>query len=66
MYISSVDGRTNGFGKWSQARASEIDKDVRADEGDGEIAADPDLNMGVVVSPDRPHRPWLVPGAGRL
>jgi hypothetical protein len=70
MYISLTDSRIKRFRKWSNAWAPEIDpeidKDVRADEGDGEIIADPDLDKRVRTSPERPHQPWLVPGAGRL
>ena len=55
MYISLTDSRTKRFRKWSDACAPEIDpeidKDVRADEGDGEIVADPDLNKRVTTSP---------------
>lgn len=66
MDISVVDGRNKGLAKWSWVCRPEIDKDVRADEGAREVAADPDLDNGVLTSPERPHRPWLVPGAGRL
>src|SRR5271165_5580861 len=34
----------------------EIDTDVRADEGDGEAAADPDLDNRVMTSPERSHQ----------
>jgi len=60
MYISLTDSNTKGFRKWSDAHTPKIDKDVRAD------AADPDLDNRVMTSPERPHQPWLVPGAGRL
>lgn len=66
MFISSTDGRTKRFRKWSGACAPEIDKDVRVDEGDGEVVADFDLDNRVMTSPERPHQPWLVPGTGRL
>jgi hypothetical protein len=70
MYLSSTDSRTQRFRKWSDACAPEIDpeidKDLRAEEGDGEVVADPDLDKRVTISPERPHQPWLVPGAGRL
>jgi hypothetical protein len=66
MFISSTDGRTKRFRKWSGACAPEIDKDVRVDAGDGEVVADPDLDNRVMTSLERPHQPWLVPGAGRL
>jgi hypothetical protein len=62
MYISLTDSGTKGFTKWSDAHTPkiDIDKDVRAD------AADPDLDNRVMTFPERPHQPWLVPGAGRL
>ena len=65
MYTSVVGGGTKGFENWSEACASGIDEDGRADEGDGKIAVAPDLDHRV-ISPERPHWPWLVPGAGRL
>ena len=70
MYISLTDSRTKRFRKWSDACAPEfdpeIDMDIRADGGDAEVLADPDLDKRVTTSPERPHQPWLVPGAGRL
>jgi hypothetical protein len=66
MYVSLADGCTKGFGTSSDACAPEIDRDVRADESDGEVASNPDRDNRVMTSPERPHRPWLVPGAGRL
>ena len=61
MYIFRTEGRTNGF-----EEAREAYQDVRAYKGDGEAAADPDPDNSAVITPERPHRPWLVPGAGRL
>lgn len=74
MQTSLKDSCTKGFMKWSEACQPEIDridKDARANEDDGEVAADPDLNNWeldnrVVTLSERPHRPWLVPGVGRL
>ncbi|MGB9650096.1 MAG: hypothetical protein WCB44_34050 [Stellaceae bacterium] len=76
MYISLKESCTKGFRKWSdvyqpeinkpEINKPEINKDVRADQGDREVDADPDLNNRVMSSADRPHRPWLVPGAGTL
>jgi hypothetical protein len=59
MYISLKESCTKGFRK-------RIDKAPRADEGDREVHADPDLDNRAMSSADRPHRPWLVPGAGTL
>jgi len=43
MYISLGDSRTKGFKKWSDAHQPEIKNDVRAGEGYGVVATDPDL-----------------------
>ena len=40
MDISVVDGCNKDLATWSWVCPPEIDKDVRADEGDGEIAAE--------------------------
>lgn len=67
MYISPNDSGAKGFKKWSSdAHQREINKDVRAGGGDEVLATDPDLDNRVMTSPERPHRPWLVPGVGRL
>ena len=66
MYISLRDSCTNGFKKWSDAHQPEIKNDVRAGEDEGVVAADPDLDNRVRTSHEQPHRPWLVPGVGRL
>jgi hypothetical protein len=73
MYISLKDSCAKGFKKWSDAQQPEINKDVCAGEGYGVVATnpdldntDPDLDNRVMTSPELPHRPWLVPGVGRL
>jgi hypothetical protein len=66
MYISPRDSCAQGVKKWSDTHQPEINKDVCAAEGYGLVATDTDLDNRVVTSPERPHRPWLVPGAGRL
>ena len=66
MYISPENSFATDFGKLPDIYRSGIDKDVRADEADGDAATDFDLDNRVMSSPERPHRPWLVPGAGRL
>ena len=66
MYISLEDSCTKDFSKWPGVYRLEIAKDVRADEADGDVAGDTDLDNRVMRSPEPPHRPWLVPGAGRL
>jgi hypothetical protein len=52
MYISRKNSCTK---KWPDAYQPKINKDVRADEADSEVAADPDLDNWVMPSPERPH-----------
>ena len=64
MYICPRKGRTNSFEEAREAYQREINQDVRAYKGDGEAAADPDPDNSAVITPERPHRPWLVAGRG--
>jgi hypothetical protein len=66
MYISVEDSCTKGFRKWADVYQPEINEDVRADEVDPEVDVDYDFDNRVMSSADRPHRPWLVPGADTL
>jgi hypothetical protein len=66
MYISLADSRAKGFKKWSDAHQAERLGDARAGAGEGGVIAAPDLAQGVTTPAEQPHRPWLVPGAGRL
>ena len=66
MYISLKDSCSKGFKKWADAHQPEIKNDRGAREGNGLAAAGPDQDNLVMTSPDRPHRPWLVPGGGTL
>jgi hypothetical protein len=51
MYMSLEDSCTKGFKKWADAHEQEIKKDVRAGGGDGVVAADTDLDNGVMIHP---------------
>jgi hypothetical protein len=64
MSIAS-DGRTNGFGEWAPARRPKTAGDAAASEKAGGIAAAIG-DRSATAQDQRPHRPWLVPGAGRL
>jgi len=71
MYI--LHKRSCGYRhkKLSHGHQPEVEKptigeDVRAGAGDGVVAADPDPDDTVIAPPERPHRPWLVPGVGTL
>src|ERR1700730_7654823 len=53
MYISLEDSCTKDFSKWPGVYHLEIAKDVRADEADGDVAGDADLDNRVMTSPSR-------------
>jgi hypothetical protein len=64
MFISLADSRIRGFLKWADTHEPNGVREARSDEGSIIAAADP--ADGVTPYPEHPHRPWLVPGAGRL
>ena len=61
-----INGSKSGFRKWSEAQELRKLDDTRGEAVlAGGIAS---LEVGQeVMTPDQtPHRPWLVPGAGKL
>ncbi len=65
MRISLADSCANGFNKWCDTHDAGRQGDGRARAG-GMIVADQAADQVVMTPPQRPHRPWLVPGAGTL
>jgi len=65
MYISLKDSCANGFRKWADAHQPEMKNDLRA-SGSRLVSASPDQDSPVLTSLERPHHPWLVPGAGTV
>jgi hypothetical protein len=63
MYISLADSRVNGFVRWADAFQL---GDARDRAGEGGAMAARALAQGAPRPAEQPHRPWLVPGAGRL
>ncbi len=65
MRISLSGNRASGFRQWSDAHPAKPDPakadPTNANGGGYWGGADP-----VMASAERPHLPWLVPGAGRL
>jgi hypothetical protein len=61
----SINSSTSGFRKWSEAQ--ELKKHEKTRAGAGESGA-PSLgsHLEIITSDETPHRPWLVPGVGRL
>ncbi len=66
MYISLKDSCAKGFKKWADTHQPEIKDNLRTSRRNGLAAANPDHDNVVMISLERPHRPWLVPGAGTL
>ena len=66
MYISLADSRANGFMKWADAYQSEKLGDVRGGAGEGSVIETRALAQAAMMPAEQPHRPWLVPGPGRL
>jgi hypothetical protein len=65
MYTSLKDSCAKGFRKWADAHQPEIKNDLRA-SGGRLVAASPGQDSPVMTTLERPHHPWLVPGAGTL
>lgn len=61
----SINSKISGFRKWAEIHDPQtIDKPpTGAKEG---AIASPDGDQAATTPDQRPHRPWLVPGAGRL
>ncbi len=66
MYIYLEDSRTKGFSTWADTDQPGDSNDGHDSESAAVDIADPDLDDAVMAPPEQPHRPWLVPGAGRL
>ncbi len=65
MRISLADSSAIGFNKWCEAHDSGRKDKSEPDAGD--IAtSDQDTDHALMTPPERPHRPWLVPGVGTL
>jgi hypothetical protein len=62
----SINSSTSGFRKWSEAQGLKKREKTRAAAGASGGAAAPDVDQEVITSDETLHRPWLVPGAGRL
>jgi len=66
MHISLAASHANGFNKWCAAHDAGRKHDGRPVAADLAVMVDQDLDSAVTAPPERPHRPWLVPGAGTL
>jgi len=62
----SMNSNTSGFRKWSEALELRKLDDIRGETVIADDIADPDVGQDVMTPDQTPHRPWLVPGAGKL
>jgi hypothetical protein len=62
----SINSSTSGFRKWSEAQQLKRVDDTRGKAGQAGGLAAPDDAQEVITPDQMPHRPWLVPGAGKL
>jgi hypothetical protein len=63
---TSINRGASGFRKWSEAQEAKKLEKRRGDASESGGVAAPDVDQEVITSEETPHRPWLVPGAGRL
>jgi hypothetical protein len=64
--VISKKNSSSGFKKWSEAQELKRIGEVRARATQGEADVSSDLDRPVITPDETPHRPWLVPGAGKL
>jgi hypothetical protein len=62
----SINRNKSGFRKWSKAHELKKPEKTGADASESGRVAALDVDQDVIKSNETPHRPWLVPGAGRL
>jgi hypothetical protein len=61
----SINSRTSGFRKWANAHDPRIAGAPTVTD-DAAIISATDPDQPVTAPEEQLHRPWLVPGAGRL
>jgi hypothetical protein len=62
----SINSGTSGFRKWSEAQELKKQEKIRAGVAETRGTAASVVDQEVITSDETPHRPWLVPGVGRL
>jgi hypothetical protein len=62
----SMNPKMSGFRKWAEIHEpTKIDK-ARTGVEEGSVTAAADDHQAGKTADQQPHRPWLVPGAGKL
>jgi len=62
----SINNSTSGFRKWSEAQELKRGGEARAEAGEVTVIPGPAADQVVMPPTEQPHRPWLVPGTGKL
>jgi len=62
----SINSSTSGFRKWSEAQELKQRGEPRAEAGGVAVILAPGIDQAVMPPAEPPHRPWLVPGAGKI
>ena len=62
----SMNPKTSGFRNWAEIHEPAKIDEARIGAKEGEVDAPMDVGQEVRPSDPHPHRPWLVPGAGKL
>jgi hypothetical protein len=62
----SINNSTSGFRKWSEAQELQRRGETRAEAGEAAVILAPGVDQAVMPPAEQPHRPWLVPGAGKI
>ena len=62
----SINNSTSGFRKWSEAQELKKREKTHAGIAESGGAAASGVDQEVITSDETLHRPWLVPGVGRL
>ncbi len=65
MYISLAESLAKGFRRWSNAhQPCGNDNEVKVARLDALVSADSGIEYAVIMPPEGPRDPWLVPGVG--
>ncbi len=62
----STSSSTSGFKKWSEAQELKRWGEARTEAGEVTVIPGPAADQRVMPPVEQPHRPWLVPGTGKL
>ena len=61
-----INNSTSGFRNWSEAQELKKRERTRAGADESGGSAAPGVDQEVITSEEALHRPWMVPGVGRL